>query len=437
MVSFFSRDLPVTQTLEGMRRGATVVAFVAGFCGVACSTAAEGTDAVESHAADRVYYFSDCQAGAAPNCVPGDNSNLGTSVSAPRQNPSGLNVKMLPAGTRLLFARGGAWSNFALSLENSNATPTNPLVLDAYGSGAVPLFKTAGGNAIAIGGRWGNTSNDGGYTIRNLHLDGMGTAEWGIWLVQNVRNVTLDNVDVTGFKIGVHSSSGSPHGVTEVAVRNSRINRNRSMGMLGSFTDSVIENNSFEGNNFSGSSFNHAIYLSGGSRNVIRKNTFTANSVVDGVCLGGNVTVHGVIDGLLIEGNTIRQKAAKVSCYGVAVTAGYDTAEEFRNVVIRGNTIVNVGMTAIAANSAPGILVENNKVINTQDTQQYSIWIPANGKASSKDAVDRDAIVRNNTVCLVHQRNSVAVSVNVPGAQVSNNTVLTGSAALAKACAVQ
>lgn len=437
MVDFYLRDRSVTQTLGVLRHGVTVLTFIAGCSGVACSTAAEGTDAAEPLAAGRVYYFSDCQAGAAPNCVPGDNSNRGTSVANPKQSLSGFDVKALPAGTRLLFARGGAWSNFTLTLENGNATPTNPLVLDAYGTGAAPLFKTAGGNAIAIGGRWGNTSNDGGYTLRNLHLDGMGSAEWGVWLVQNVRNVTLDNVDVTGFKIGVHSSSGSPHGVTGLAVRNSRINRNRSMGMLGSYTDSVIENNSFEGNNFSGSSFNHAIYVSGGSRNIIRNNTFTANSAVDDVCLGGNVTVHGIVDGLLIEGNTIRQKAAKVSCYGFAVTAGYDTAEEFRNVVIRGNTIVNVGMTAIAVNSAPGVLVENNKVINTQDAQQYSIWIPANGRPSSKDAVDRDAIVRNNTVCLVHQRNSVAVSVNVPGSQVSNNTVITGSAALAKTCALQ
>lgn len=383
-----------------------------------------------------VYHFSDCQAGAAAGCLPGDNGNSG-SESSPKRDLSGIQLNALPAGARLLFKRGGAWGNVNLWLENRNVTPERPLVFDAYGTGAAPLFSANSGNAINIGGRWSNTTNDGGYTFRNLRLDGLGTAEWGFWLVQNVRSVVLDNVEITGFKIGLHASDGKPHGVTALAIRNSRISRNRSMGILGSYSDSVIENNTFEGNNFSGSSFNHAIYLSGGSRNVIRGNTFNLNSVVDGVCLGGNVTVHGVIDGLLIEGNTIRQQAAKSSCYGFAVTVGYQTAEEFRNVVIRGNTVINVGMTAIAANAAPGIVIENNKVINAQDAQQLSIWVPANKGASANDAQDRDAVVRNNTVCLTHPRNSEAITVRAPGSQVSNNTVHLGAAARTGACQLQ
>ncbi|MBT9526415.1 MAG: hypothetical protein IV105_14245, partial [Rhizobacter sp.] len=132
------------------------------------------------------YYFSDCQAGAAAGCQQGNNANPGTQ-SAPKQTLAGINVDTLGVGSRLLFARGGAWSNFTLSLENPHATPANPLVIDAYGSGASPLFRTASANTFQLGGRWGNTSNDGGYTIRNVRLDGMGTADRGLWLVQNVR----------------------------------------------------------------------------------------------------------------------------------------------------------------------------------------------------------------------------------------------------------
>jgi len=309
-----------------------------------------------------------------------------------------------------------------------------PLVVEAYGVGAAPLLRTAVNNAINIGGSFGNASNDGGYSIRNLRLDGMGSAEWGVWLVQNVRNVTLDNLDISGFKVGVHSTRGAPYGVTSLAIRNCRVSRNIEMGLLGSFSDSVIEGNHFEGNNFSGSGLNHAIYFSDGSRTAIRNNTFNANSTVAGVCRGGNVTVHGVVDTLLIEGNTITQSAAVDTCYGFAVTAGYTTFEEFRNVVIRGNTIVNVGFIAIAANAAPGILVENNRIINTQATTQLGVSIPANGGANPGDAADRDAIVRGNTVCFASPQNSTAIYVSGMGVQVSNNTVVVGPDALTGNC---
>ena len=383
-----------------------------------------------------MYHFSDCQAGAAAGCIAGNNANPGTQAS-PKQNLSGVSVNTLPAGSQLLFARGGSWAGFSLSLHNLNATPSQPLVFDAYGSGAAPLLRTSSGTAFSVGGNWGNTTDDGGYTLRNLRLDGQGTGHWGVWLVQNVRNVTLDNVEITGFQIGVNSSRGSPYGVTGLAIRNSRISRNSEMGILGAYSDSVIEGTTFENNNFSGSFFNHAIYYSNGVRTVIRNNVFTNNSTVDGVCTGGNVTAHGVIDGLTIEGNRITQAAATATCYGFAITTGYTTTEEFRNVVIRGNTVINVGMGGIAANAAPGILVENNRVINTQPTVQYSIWVGANGGSKAPDAADRDAVVRNNTVCLTRPHvKSVPISASVPGAHVSNNTVITGPSAQTGACAI-
>ena len=368
-------------------------------------------------------------------CLPGSNANPGTQA-APKQNLTGISVNSLPAGSRLLFARGGAWANVVISLENLNATPDAPLVFDAFGSGASPLFRTASANTFQVGGRWGNTSNDGGYAIRNIRLDGMGTADRGLWLVQNVRGITLENVDIENYRFGIESSAGTPHRVTGLTIRNSRINNNRSMGILGSYSDSLIENSTFEGNNnVTGSTGNHAIYFSHGDRVTIRNNNFTGNSVVNGSCIGGNVTVHGVVDGLLIEGNTIRQVRSAISCYGFAITAGYTTAESFRNVIVRGNTIVNVGMTSIAANASPGIVVESNKIINTQAAGQYGIWIPANGGADAGDAAEANPIVRNNTICFAQAQGSVGVSANVQGAQLTNNTVITGAAASTGVCA--
>jgi parallel beta-helix repeat protein len=191
------------------------------------------------------------------------------------------------------------------------------------------------------------------------------------------------------------------------------------MGILGTLNGSLIEGTLFEGNNVKGSAFHHAIYLSGGSNNILRNNRFIRNAVVNGVCSGGNVTVHGLVDGLTIEGNLIEQSAATGGCYGFSITPGHNYAEAFRNVVVRGNTVVNVGGCAVCAGSAPGIVVEGNKLINTQATYQVGVLIPAI-RPEADDAVDTGAVVRNNTICQsVPASGSAAVRISA-GAETGN-----------------
>jgi len=408
---------------------------LAGFTAVLTGLSA-CADLVE--ASPSVYYFSDCQRGAAPDCVPGANANSGRQPNAPKRDLDGVDVDRLPAGTTLLFARGGAWANFKVRLSNDHVTPAAPLVFDAYGTGALPLFNTPTGTALEFG-KWQNTNNDGGYTLRNLKLDGQGTAEWGLWLRDNLRDVTLDGVEITGFAIGIHSQAMPPHGVTRLAIRNSTISRNRQMGILGSFSDSVIEGNTFEANNVSGSALHHAIYMAGnahgGRNNVIRNNSFVNNSVVNGVCTGGNVTMHGQMDGLLIEGNLMTQATSAPTCYGFSITPGYHTPEWFRNVVVRGNTIVNLGGCSICAGAAPGLVVEDNLIVLMHPTYQRAILIPANVKpgtpVSAGDEQDTGAIVRSNTIYLAQPHaHSVGVSAREGRQlQVVSNLVYLGAGA--------
>jgi hypothetical protein len=111
-----------------------------------------------------------------------------------------------------------------------------------------------------------------------------------------------------------------PIGNTALLIRNNDIHHNSEMGILGDAIDMVIEGNSLANNNPSGSAFQHALYLAGHGRNgVVRNNTFRNNSVVNGVCTGGNLTVHGQWVGLLVEGNTIRQDASQGGCYGISI----------------------------------------------------------------------------------------------------------------------
>jgi parallel beta-helix repeat protein len=362
------------------------------------------------------YYFSDCQANASAGCVPGNNANAGTSASAPKRTLDGINLDTLPAGSQLLFARGGAWTGFNVQVHNLNVTAAAPLVFDSYApawGGTARPWLTSGGAFYAFQtSHYNRTEDSGGYVIRNLKLDGAGAAgQWGIHLRNLSHDILIENLEITGFELGLHFQNNSPIG--NVTVRNNHIHRNSSMGMLGSSVNLSFEGNTFEANNFSGSPFNHAIYLGGrGTNGVMRNNTFLRNSVctvapcADGqpvdptTCRGGNVTVHGQWDGLLIEGNTIEQTAGTGSCYGFSITPGYTSAEYFRRVVVRNNTVSNVGC-GICVGAAVAPLVENNRFFNTQSRNMLPTVLGAHTDDSGGggDDVDNGGIVRNNTLC--------------------------------------
>jgi hypothetical protein len=376
---------------------------------------------------DPTYYFRDCQSGAAADCVPGSNSNAGTRATEPKRDLTGFDLNRLAAGTRLLFARGGSWSDVNLRVVNLNATPSRPIVFDAYGSGPIPVFQATRGIAIEFGD-YNEFNQDGGYTLRNLKLDGRGSAEQGLWLRNDLRSVTLENLEITGFKIGIHSQPGEPHGINGLVVRGSFIHGNREHGMLGGANDMVLEGNTVAGNNPDGGAFEHGFYLSVGRDVVVRNNIFANNSAPGGICNGGNLTLHGKLENWLIEGNTITQQAAVGGCYGLSITPGYHSAEWFRRFTVRGNKIVNVGGCAICIGAAPGIVVEDNIIVNLQDTPQIGIQIPT-GKPSPGDEADGAAIVRNNTVFMARAgQRSVGVSV-VGGSrlQVVSNLVYFGA----------
>lgn len=361
-----------------------------------------------------VYYFSDCQAGAQAGCVAGNNANDGTSVATAKRNLAGFDYNTLPAGAQLLFNRGGAWASGTIRLFNPNATTANPLMLAAYGNGPLPILRFAGNIPGIETGEFeqGPTfTAHGGYIIRELRVESIGTGatNFGIWLRGGVHYVYIEGVEITGFYIGLNAQGGQD--VNHVTIINSRIFRNNGMGTLGSFRDTIFQNNIYDGNNYiSGSAFNHAIYLSGGTNLVIRQNDFVRNSVVNGICLGGNLTAHGVINNLLIENNRFVQDAGDVSCFGISLTAGYNTPEGFRNVVIRENTLTNIGGFAIAINTAPGVLVEANRIKRTTEGFHYGISVARTEEANDLPGGGERLV--NNEFCLRPGQTAVSITTN-------------------------
>lgn len=370
------------------------------------------------------YYFSDCQAGAQTGCVPGDNANPGTSPAAPKRNLDGFSINTLPAGAHIVFARGGAWTNQWFVVNNYNATTQAPLVFGSYapswGGTARPIIRIDQARpALFEFGRYNDTFDDGGYIVRNLVIDGAGDPNsWGFWLRDRLHDLTIENVEITGFAIGINAQSETGDGINRLIMRGSNIHHNSAMGFLGDIHNSLLENNLFRENNFSGSGFNHAIYFGGqGTNTVVRNNQFQNNSIVNGTCTGGNVTVHGVWDNLLLEGNTISQVTSSGGCYGFSLNPGYASAESMTNFVVRGNTIVNLGNCAVCASGTPGLVVENNLVVQT-NAQYHAAIIIGQGDLSPDDTADGGAIVRNNTVYMSNTTAGAGIRVNDAGSEV-------------------
>ena len=390
------------------------------------------------------YYFSDCQAGAVAGCLPGNNANPGTRA-APKRDLAGVLVNALPAGAELLFARGGVWTNFNAFLDNRNATVAAPLVFASYtpawatSISAAPEIRSST-IAFNIGGSYGNTISDGGYTIRGFKLNGAGTGNTAFFVSSTTRGILVEDNEITGFTLGFNVQNVGPDGNQGLVVRNNNIHHNSGMGFLGEAYGLVIEGNNFANNNFSGSSFNHAIYIGGrGTNGIIRNNTLTNNSVVNGICTGGNMTIHGQWDGFLIEGNTITQDAAVGGCYGVSVTPGYASAEFFRNFVVRNNTVVNVGGCALCFGAAISPLVENNLLINRNNSWMSGVVLAANVTAPGVggDDIDSGAVIRNNTVCFVYPRpeSQQVATANAGQVTVSGTVYRTGADATTGPCA--
>lgn len=381
-----------------------------------------------SPSAGPTYYFSDCAGGYTASCTAADvglNTNDGTTTATPKRNLDGFNVNALPAGARVLFRRGGSWDWRTVRLDSRLSTRDTPYVFDAYGSGANPLLRVASADPTRSPNfgfefsEWGGTVVHGGYVFRNLTLDGMDSGSHAFFFRGAVSGVTIENVTITRFAIGLNAQGDGP--IRHVTLRNSHIVRNTHMGMLGGYNDTLIEGNLFEENNHvHGTGFDHATYLSGHgagvSNLVLRNNRYLRNSVVNGRCTGGNMTFHGRLDNVLIEGNTIEQDAGYTNetdlpasgCWLMSITQGYDTPqgpEGFTRFVVRGNRLVNGGNTAIAANSAPGIVVESNVFIQQQPTAQTAInvgspeYVPGATAYANGDMLDQAPVVRHNRVC--------------------------------------
>ncbi|MCP4413542.1 MAG: hypothetical protein GY808_13370, partial [Gammaproteobacteria bacterium] len=321
------------------------------------------------------YYVSDCGPGADIDCVTGNDGNDGLTPETAWQTYDKAQdmFAYLESGDEIRFAKGASFTVVGSNLwANNNTAGANPIIVSDYaptwGSGDegkpyinqtsnAPVFNMLNTNSISL--------LDGNWIFSNLslHCDSNVNSSSGITYGMDVDDLVIDNMTIDGCYIGIHSmtwgscevGNSACNGINDrITIRNSTLIDNRRAGFFGHGSEFVLENNTFTNNGFLEEQFGHHIYLAGIAEGRVSGNEMYQSALnSSGVCQGGALVAHGTIDGLLIENNTVYEDIGKVAgnCWGISFTTGYSQAESFTDVIIRDNTITNVGNVFITAQS--------------------------------------------------------------------------------------
>lgn len=366
------------------------------------------------------YHACDCAAGAAPQCVPGDDTASGSSPEAPWRSYEHARSawQALQPGDAIRFCRGGVQPIAAgTQWVNGNCTAAAPCRIGAYqppwsaDAQPRPRIVQEHGHGFAFANA-GAPAHEEGVVLSDLEIScsSCGDADWGVFLYNDIDDLVMQGLHVHGFAIGVHlaganacDTPGCDRSNARIALLDSDITDNSASGWLGADQHLLIADSRFLRNG-TGTVFDHNLYLSqsGGPTTgirVLRNELYRSAAVASGSCQGGSLAVHGEHADLLIEGNFIHEDigAAEPACWGLGVTPAYGTPEGFAGAVIRGNRIRNVGNVAIALASCSDCVVENNLVESAQPFGTVAVLAPALPRAAD-DAPLQRLVVRNNSI---------------------------------------
>lgn len=395
-----------------------------------------------SYAAD--YYFCDCQSGADANCTAGSDSANGlTPATAKRTfNVASQTFRAAAAGDTINFCRGGAFVEpSARNWNNSNSRANNRIVVQDYTPSPAPVIDarpkithTGNGHLFELSK---SGSHQEGYTFKNLDLKCTGCsgndASVGFFLYNDIDDVTIDNVRIDSFRIGVQGADTS---LSNCVLKNSQIVNSHGQGFLGGCENGIIENNTFT-NNGGFTNKDHNLYWSRGDNVIIRGNTLYKSSTGSGdTCSGSSIVIHTHVypmDNILIEGNNIYEdlNQANGQCYGISVAPGYSNGELFTNVTIRGNIIKNVGARSVNLTSCHDCLVENNIIIQEQNSYKNTA-ISSGTSRGAGDASNTRHTYRNNSIynsSNVDDAAAIAIRSGSGNTVVSNAIHYTGNSA--------
>jgi len=386
-------------------------------------------------AAATTFHVCDCAPGADQQCAAGSDAATGVSAESPWRSYERARSAWagLAAGDSIAFCRGGAFNTGASSRwVNANCRADAACTISAYappwgdGDEARPRITQTAGSAFAFDDT-GTAEHEEGYVVQDLEL--VCTAcvdnQAGIFLYNDIDDVLLQRLSISGFGIGVYAAGSN--GCTpqapgcdlvnaRVSLLDSEIRGNLYHGFLGAAEDLTIADNRFEANG-SEAVLEHNIYLTGrvARVNVLRNDLYRSAALVTGRCRGSSLVAHGWIDDLRVEANHIHEDigAADPSCWGIDITPGSNAEERFLRAVVRGNRVTNVGTAGIALAACVDCVVENNIIVHAQPHAIIAVRAPASAFGAG-DATLQALIVRNNSIH-TSTPNSIGISIGDQG----------------------
>ena len=159
-------------------------------------------------------------------CDTGDDNNAGTSIAAPFKTFSrGLSAfNTMSGGDSVLFCKGGKFpAPNRNTLFNQKCSASSVCTLGAYGQGNKPEIFSTGQTAALYFTDGGDPSPSKGYLIKELALVSDSTTLFGIQFFNDVDDVTIENVHIEGFGIGVYSAGANAVTSSDVNGTNDRL----------------------------------------------------------------------------------------------------------------------------------------------------------------------------------------------------------------------
>jgi parallel beta-helix repeat protein len=372
--------------------------------------AAEAAACVAEPVRGTVSYYCDCGTGAQAGCVAGNDTNVGTSPSAPKRTIGNAITRFssIAANDTVALCKGGAFNaTGSLTIGNTTCTdackdlreytPTTftgtakPIINNA--SGEVRLFNFSG-------------STKGGIRLLNLKLvgtpDPVSKRNTGFFFYSQAHDVTMCNLDMDAFDVAIYNESNNGN-TNKIKLTGSLITNSRVQGFLGEGDNLTLNYNYWAGNG-STDQFDHSVYFSSDSVTTI--NTEMIGNYVYGqygnTCLGVAVVGHFGVDGFKFQNNVVEIDAAAASggCYGVGFSPANQTGAKYvRNGVISGNKIINGGNIGFSIEGCDNCVIENNVIIQNWPSAYETIgmWINANSVRAGDDTGNGN-LVRNNTI---------------------------------------
>ncbi|GAA4302371.1 hypothetical protein ICJ84_08180 [Aestuariibaculum suncheonense] len=286
------------------------------------------------------YYFSNS----------GNDSNKGTSISAPKKSLAAATA-LAKAGNKLLFKRGDAWYiPFGLfDLSNKSGTRNNPVIIDAYGAGDKPVISNL--NVLSDDG-WENIIGTTtwkhaiyGYS-KALRLFANGVSKYKVNTSDKLANETdVDQPHEWFIKEGVINKNGIVYmntGSSLVAPKNVEVL------MVGSKPVVLMENTNYF-------TFRNIDFRGGSTSNIVNIWAPSANITFDS-CIIQQGAGSGIQAGHSGQGD-LTTYVANINILNCLVDKVWSDYENDPNILLSGDGIFML-------HAVEGGLVQGNKILN-------------------------------------------------------------------------